>query len=69
MPPWLLATVTACLATAFEGVGLLGGFGAGGGGVKRLIPRDGGDDFDDPDFGIVRSSQRWQVVQAMFHIT
>jgi hypothetical protein len=34
-----------------------GGFGAGGGGVKRLIGRDGGDDFDDPDFGIVRSLQ------------
>jgi hypothetical protein len=33
----------------------LGGFGARGGGTKRLIARDGGDDFDDPDFGILRS--------------
>jgi hypothetical protein len=38
---------------------LFGGFGAGAGGVKRLIGRDGGDDFDDPDFGIAQSSQRW----------
>jgi hypothetical protein len=52
MPPLLLAILTACLATAFEGVGLLGGFGAGGGGTKRLMARDGGD---DPDFGILHS--------------
>ena len=57
MPPGLLATLTACLATAFEGVGLLGGFGAAGGCGKLLIGRDGGDDFDDPDFDIVRSLQ------------
>jgi hypothetical protein len=55
MPPGLLATLTACLATAFEGTGLLGGFGAGAGCGNRLIGRDGGDDFDDPNFGILRS--------------
>jgi hypothetical protein len=36
-----------------------GGFGAGGGGTNRLIGRDAGDDFEDPDFDILYSFQRW----------
>jgi hypothetical protein len=36
---------------------VLGGFGAGGGGVNRLIGREAGDGLD-PDFDIRCSSQR-----------
>jgi hypothetical protein len=39
---------------------LFGGFGAGGGGVNRLMGRDAGD-LVDPDFGIVCSSKSFRL--------